>query len=250
MIEFCVVAAAFLVSGAIFSLWEYLQPRQSVSYQQVIVRDLAALVIVLGLTVLVEVLTHPITTAIKAIVGFDWATCQTDLTPSFWISLAAFYLVWDFTLYWFHWFMHRPVLWPTHRWHHAPATIWWLSGIRASLFHSLLFQIAFFWFWLFRLPYWVYLVLLSEFVVRNGWMHLNVHFRGQRLIEYLVVTPRYHAIHHADIPEYYNQNMGSLLTIWDRLFGTFVDPDKVDFKAMKYGLKDTPHPARMIIGID
>jgi sterol desaturase/sphingolipid hydroxylase (fatty acid hydroxylase superfamily) len=43
----------------------------------------------------------------------------------------------------------------------------------------------------------------------------------------LLVTPRFHRIHHARSPELYESNYGFGLTIWDRLFGTFQDPGKV-----------------------
>lgn len=248
MLELLVTAAAFLISGGLYSLFEWLRPRRAMDYRYLIRRDLAALVIVTGLSVVSEVITHPIRQAIEAITNVSLDQVVVDATLSFWIRLAAFYVVWDFTLYWFHRMMHLPYLWPTHRWHHAPTAVWWLSGIRASLVHSLLFQVAFLWFWLFQLPYWVYLVLLCEFVMRNGWMHLNVNLPGQKWIEFFVVTPRYHAIHHADRPEWYNQNLGSLMTIWDRLFGTYIDPDTIDGE-LHFGLKQTPSVWRMILGI-
>ena len=249
MHEFLATATAFVVSGLLYTLWEWARPRQPIIYRRVLHRDVAALAIVTGLSVVGEVLAHPIRQAVESISALSVSQVTSALTVSFWMRLVVFYLVWDFTLYWFHRLMHHRYFWPTHRWHHAPSTIWWLSGIRASLFHTLLFQVAFFWFWMFGLPYWVYLILLVEFICRNGWMHLNVNLPGQKWLEYVIVTPRYHSIHHADRPEWYNKNLGSLMTFWDRLFGTYVDPDDIDGDELAFGLKETPSVWRMVLGI-
>ncbi len=40
----------------------------------------------------------------------------------------------------------------------------------------------------------------------------------------LLVTPFVHAVHHSDLQAETDSNYGSVLTIWDRLFGTYVDP--------------------------
>ncbi|WP_063760121.1 sterol desaturase family protein [Streptomyces sp. NRRL S-1022] len=42
-----------------------------------------------------------------------------------------------------------------------------------------------------------------------------------RFIEYVFVTPSHHRVHHGTEPEYIDKNFGSILIIWDRLFGTF-----------------------------
>lgn len=249
MREFVVTSGVFLVSGLIYTLWERARPRQPIAYRQVIRRDLAALFIVLVLSAVAEWIAHPLRSVIESFAQLNVRQVTSAMTLSFWLRLVVFYFVWDFTMYWFHRLMHQPFFWPTHRWHHAPTTLWWLAGIRGSLFHTLLFQIAFFWFWLFQLPNWVYLILLGEYVTRNGWMHLNVSLPGQKWIEILIVTPRYHAVHHTDRPEWYNQNLGSLMTIWDRFFGTYINPDDIDGE-LKYGLENTPSLWRMVLGVD
>src|ERR1044072_434264 len=40
-------------------------------------------------------------------------------------------------------------------------------------------------------------------------------------IEYIFVTPGHHRVHHASNIPYLDKNMGMVLIIWDRLFGTF-----------------------------
>jgi hypothetical protein len=40
-------------------------------------------------------------------------------------------------------------------------------------------------------------------------------------LEYIIVTPSQHRVHHAINPEYLDKNLGQVLCIWDRMFGTF-----------------------------
>jgi sterol desaturase/sphingolipid hydroxylase (fatty acid hydroxylase superfamily) len=53
------------------------------------------------------------------------------------------------------------------------------------------------------------IIVHTEFVGKLGWL------------EYLMVTPSHHRVHHASNVQYLDKNMGMCLIIWDRIFGTF-----------------------------
>ena len=56
-------------------------------------------------------------------------------------------------------------------------------------------------------------------------------------LEYFMVTPSHHRVHHGSNPKYLDKNMGMFLIIWDKLFGTFqpeLAPDT--YQPIKYGL--------------
>jgi len=91
-------------------------------------------------------------------------------------------------------------------------------------------------------PMYGYLMVLT-----NNWMHMNVSWQSRNL-EWLFVTPRYHRVHHLKSSGRAGANLGVLLTVWDRLFGTYVDPEKVDSTG-PYGIQETVHPVRMAIGL-
>ncbi|MBI3883332.1 MAG: sterol desaturase family protein, partial [Sphingobacteriales bacterium] len=40
-------------------------------------------------------------------------------------------------------------------------------------------------------------------------------------LEYIIVTPSHHRVHHSSNPAYLDKNYGDMLIIWDKLFGTF-----------------------------
>jgi|GEM_PF-1903610 len=72
-------------------------------------------------------------------------------------------------------------------------------------------------------------------VVLIAWMALNAFYQSMvhskldwpGWMEYIVVTPALHRIHHSTNPRHYNKNL-SILTIWDKLFGTYHAPDHVE----------------------
>jgi hypothetical protein len=69
-------------------------------------------------------------------------------------------------------------------------------------------------------------------------------------LEYILVTPSHHRVHHASNPRYLDKNMGMLLIIWDKMFGTF-QPELPgeDYQQVKYGLTknlDNQTPVNLI----
>jgi len=62
----------------------------------------------------------------------------------------------------------------------------------------------------------------TQYDIRLGWL------------ERIMVTPAHHRVHHASNVAYLDQNMGMMLIIWDRLFGTFADEDPAE--PVRYGL--------------
>ncbi len=166
------------------------------------------------------------------------------------LRIAICYLVADCGSYWMHRLMHTKLAWRFHRWHHTPRQLYWFAGVRATLPQQILFNV----------PYFAMVgvatsnpMLAAEVsvwmmiagVVTNHWMHINVSWRSNWL-EKMFVTPRYHHIHHSANPEHHG-NYGTLFTLWDRLFGTYVDPDTV--KPKKFGTGEKRDPVLLMIGV-
>ena len=54
---------------------------------------------------------------------------------------------------------------------------------------------------------------------------------------YIFVTPSHHRVHHASNTKYLDKNMGMVLIIWDRIFGTFqAEEDETEYEKLKFGL--------------
>jgi sterol desaturase/sphingolipid hydroxylase (fatty acid hydroxylase superfamily) len=158
-------------------------------------------------------------------------------------ALAAI-LAWDFVYYWNHRLMHESRwMWAIHVVHHSserynlstalrqpvagelgmfvPYGLLALAGIRPGLIDiardlNLLYQ------------YWIH----TESVSRLG------------AAEEVLNTPSHHRAHHGSNRQYLDRNHGSILIVWDRLFGTFEREDE----PVVYGLTrniDTFDPGRI-----
>ncbi len=62
--------------------------------------------------------------------------------------------------------------------------------------------------------------------------HSHIKLRYFNFLEYVLISPYQHQIHHSDNEAHFNTNMGSRLAIWDYVFGTLVrskDVNKLSF---------------------
>ncbi len=79
-------------------------------------------------------------------------------------------------------------------------------------------------------------------------VHTQYIYKFPAIIEYIFVTPSHHRVHHASNIAYLDKNMGMVLIIWDRIFGTFA-AEELDNKP-KYGitkpLESPHHPIKII----
>ncbi len=167
------------------------------------------------------------------------------------LRLVAFYLLGDLGAYWMHRLMHTRQIWRVHRFHHSVTQLWWLSGVRATIPQQILFNVPY----LFVAPLLVgaqmpvFHGLMVAGILTNHWMHMNVAWRSNWL-EKLFVTPRYHQIHHSADAEQHDGNYGTVFTLWDRMFGTYIDPDKTTVTA--FGSREPLRPlqvARYVVGV-
>jgi sterol desaturase/sphingolipid hydroxylase (fatty acid hydroxylase superfamily) len=55
-------------------------------------------------------------------------------------------------------------------------------------------------------------------------------------LEWFLSTPSHHRVHHASNIPYLDKNMGMLLIIWDRIFGTFAEEKEEE--PVRYGLTE------------
>ena len=231
-----------LVAGAACTLAEVLRPARPLSYRAVVLRDLVAFAIYMAAVIpIADYLAGRCAPHLQ----LAWPTWNLPLG----VRIVLYYLVADLGSYVLHRLMHTRWLWRIHKWHHAPRYMYWFAGVRATVPQQFLFNLP----GIIAIPIigpapiWLYYALPAEVILRNDWMHMNVAWRSN-WIEWIFVTPRYHHIHHsADLPRHLG-NFGSLLSIWDRLFGTRIDPDTVT-EPLTFGTGEDDHPVRLIVGV-
>ena len=56
------------------------------------------------------------------------------------------------------------------------------------------------------------------------WYHTQ-HIGKLGFLEYIIVTPSQHRVHHAINPIYIDKNLAAIFCVWDRIFGTYQEED-------------------------
>lgn len=141
------------------------------------------------------------------------------------IQFAALVLAVTFCNYWTHRLLHSPWFFEIHKVHHSAEHYGVLLPFRA---HPLDHYIA-------RIYMTASLSLLGiDTAVLIAWMGTNAFYQSMvhskldwpRWVGYFVITPAMHRIHHSTEPRHFNKNL-SILTIWDKLFDTYHEPETV-----------------------
>ncbi|WP_265516414.1 sterol desaturase family protein [Nitratireductor luteus] len=152
------------------------------------------------------------------------------------------FVILDFAVWLEHVASHKiPLLWRIHRMHHADNGFDVTTGLR---FHPLEILISMMWkaAVVVALGAPVLAVLAFEIVLNGTSMftHSNIGLpsRLDRIIRRVVVTPDMHRVHHSSINTETDSNYGFNLSVWDRLFRTYVAQPRLGHEGMKIGLDD------------
>ena len=145
------------------------------------------------------------------------------------IQIQATWLVWviafiviDFAGYWNHRLSHKiNFFWNQHVIHHSSEEFNLACALRQPIsnligyFPILLIPAA-----ILGVPNEVIAVLAPVHLFAQFWYHTQ-HIGKMGWLEYVIVTPSQHRVHHAINAEYIDKNLGQVLCVWDRWFGTF-----------------------------
>ena len=152
----------------------------------------------------------------------------------YWCTLILFE---DFMYYWLHRVDHVcRLFWATHVTHHSSPKFNLTVGFRSSVLEPLD-----------RFVYFIPIALLGFQPIDIAFIYAATQTWGilvhtekinkAGFLEYFLVTPSHHRVHHGSNPKYLDKNMGMFLIIWDKLFGTF-QPELPagQYQPIKYGL--------------
>ncbi len=178
----------------------------------------------LGNTVLSRFVILPLT-LLAASHSLDWR-------PEEWSggwALLLDVLVLDLLIYWWHRANHEfPFLWRFHQVHHLDRRLDSTSAVRFH-FGEVLLSAAFRSTIVILLDIPFEAILLQETVVLIAaiFQHSNVKLpkRLEQSLSFVIITPAIHWVHHHAVRHDTDSNYGTLLSLWDRLFGT-LSPSK------------------------
>lgn len=146
-----------------------------------------------------------------------------------WIAL---FLGTDLIWYWYHRMGHEiNLFWGFHVVHHTSEEFNYTAGTRITIFQAVI-----------RTLFWSVLPIIgfpapmiTTMLIIHGLYPFFTHTQliGKLgILEYIIVTPSHHRVHHASNEAYLDKNYGDMLIIWDKLFGTFAEEEETP----EYGL--------------
>ena len=163
-----------------------------------------------------------------------------QLEMPFVLLLVAGFALRSLASYGIHIAMHKvPLLWRLHRVHHTDTALDISTTVR---FHPLEFLVS--------VPVVVAMILAAGVpplvimlyelfdAVMAVFSHANIRLprRLERVLQWVLVTPDMHRVHHSSVQPETDSNYGATLSIWDRLFGTYVRKADADLTGMELGL--------------
>jgi sterol desaturase/sphingolipid hydroxylase (fatty acid hydroxylase superfamily) len=172
-----------------------------------------------------------------AIISYGWLVEHLTIykVQSSWVLYVIAFLALDFAGYWVHRLAHSVnFFWNNHIVHHSSEEFNLACALRQSIsvyfriFAFLLIPAA-----IFGVPQQVIAVVGPLHLFAQFWYHTR-HIGRMGVLEYIIVTPAHHRVHHAINPEYLDKNYGQIFIFWDRMFGTFQD-ERADIPAV-YGV--------------
>lgn len=164
------------------------------------------------------------------------------------LRLGADLVVLELFIYWWHRALHEvSALWRFHRVHHYDTFLDVTSALR---FHPGEMVISAFLrgtlIVLFDVSVLAILLFDAFVIIAAGFHHSNISLprRIDDRLRRVIVSPRHHRIHHIPEQQYTDSNYGTLLTVWDRLFRSYQDPETVGSYGVA-GHRDKPLPRLM-----
>lgn len=186
-----------------------------------------------------------------AIVSYSWLVDRVAIFTigTQWYVFVIAFIAKDFAGYWIHRLEHTiNVFWNRHIIHHSSEEFNLSCALRQSTsevfsFVGLFLLPAA----LIGVPTQVIAIIAPIQLFAQFWYHTRL-IDKMGVLEYIIVTPSHHRVHHAINAEYIDKNYGQIFIIWDKLFGTF----QLELKAVPpvYGVKRPVHTWNpLLIGV-
>ena len=236
-IEDALRMSAFALIAVIMALWELLFPRREQSKRQIRwPGNLGIFLINAGMLALL-----PITAVGAAILSI-----QLQFGLFFWVELAFWpkvimsILVLDMLIYWQHRIFHMLApMWSVHRMHHTDTAFDFTTALRfhpIEIFLSILIKAVA----IILLGAPAFAVIAFEIILNGSAMfnHGNVRLPAtlDKVLRWVIVTPDMHRVHHSPDPQEHNMNYGFFLSVWDRIFASYLNQPRESHTTMLIGL--------------
>lgn len=240
--------SVFLGGFSLLAIWEWNKPKRELIHVKS-KRWLNNLALVVCSTIVVRILIP--TAAIGAAYVAEqnqWGISNTIDLP-FWLKVVISFVLLDLVIYFQHAIFHvLPIFWRFHRVHHTDLDFDITTGLRfhpAEILISMLFKIIV----IFALGAPVLAVILFEVVLNfmSMFSHSNIYLnkKFEKILRWFIVTPDMHRVHHSTIENETNSNFAFNISLWDRLFGTYIAEPHAGYQDMSIGLEGHRDPDKL-----
>ncbi|HET9825650.1 MAG TPA: sterol desaturase family protein [Chitinophagaceae bacterium] len=230
---------AFLVGGLlIFWVIEGAIPLLPMAYKKTKARHAA---VNFGFTV-IHLVIHTFL-AILIIRLSDWCKAEQFgfvywLNANVLVTVVISFLALDFFGGWLaHISEHKVyLLWKFHVVHHADNNVDVTTGLRHHPIESVLRGLFFFaGIFVSGAPMYAVMIFQTLLILSAAFTHANINLPRwlDVSLSYIFVSPNMHKVHHHWKQPFTDSNYGAILSVWDRLLGTYMD---LDAKHIRYGL--------------
>lgn len=149
----------------------------------------------------------------------NWRLTTLDLdNPLTWLGV---FVARDAAYYWIHRAEHTmPWLWASHSIHHSSTEFSHTTAIRMPWMEAVYKPLLTLWVPLIGFHPLAFAAMGAVVLAVGQWQHTEA-LPGRRGLDRWIVTPSVHRVHHGSNDRYLDRNFSSMLSIWDRIFGTF-----------------------------
>lgn len=175
------------------------------------------------------------------VISYSWLhekLALVELESTVLVYIICFICI-DFSSYWIHRLRHHVnYFWNEHVVHHSSEEFNMACALRQSIssffgiYSVLLIPAA-----LLGVPPEVIAIVSPIHLFLQFWYHTR-HIPKLGFLEYIIVTPSQHRVHHAINPIYLDKNLAAIFCVWDRAFGTF--QEELEEEPCVYGVKKAP----------
>ena len=239
LIRLAAFAAVFLLMAAI----ELIRPKRRLSVSKP--RRWLTNLGIAGVDTLVLRLMAALTVPVAAVAAAFFAKERglgllNQVDWPYWVKLVIALLALDLAIWFQHLVSHKvPVFWRLHQVHHADRDIDVTTAVR---FHPVEIALSMLWKIVVVIPLGAspFAVFLFEVILNACAMfnHANIALPAwlDRALRLFIVTPDMHRVHHSVLYREHDRNYGFNLSLWDRLFRTYLAQPEAGHQGMTIGL--------------
>jgi len=233
---------------AMMALWEVMAPRRVLTVSKA-VRWTNNLGLVFFNSFILRLIFPAAAVGMAAFAAENGWGLLNHFTVSFPLAVMISVVAMDFVIYLQHVLVHAvPTLWRLHRVHHADLDYDVTTGARfhpIEIIISMLIKFA----TIVVLGPPIVAVVIFEVVLNAMAMfnHGNVRLplALDRVLRLIIVTPDMHRVHHSVEDNEANSNFGFNLSVWDRIFGTYIAQPRSGHEGMTIGIHQYREPKQV-----